>query len=94
MNQRTKPTMQLQPFRSKDEARDFVRFQRDGGRRAMFVGAIYRMIHRPDHKHANSSGNVAVVNLPGGAMGALGLFENGQVLPISCAGQPAEWYTY
>jgi len=94
MTKRTKPTMQLQPFRSKDEARDFVRFQRDGGCGEIFVGAIYRMVHRPDHKYANARGNVAIINLPANAMGVLGWFEDGQVLPISCAGQPTEWYTY
>ena len=88
----TKPTMQLRPFRSKDEARGYVRFQRDGGYGATFVGAMYRMTRRPDHKYANSRGNVAVVNLPGGAMGTLGLIETGQVFPTSWAGQPAEWY--
>ena len=92
MTKRTELTMQLQPFRSKDEAREYVRFQRDGGCRATFVGAMYRMVHRPDHRHANSCGNVAVVNLPGGAGGKLGLFETGQVLPASWAGQPVEWY--
>ena len=85
-------TMQLQTFRSKGEAREFVRFQRAGVCGATFVGAMYRMVYRPDHRHANSRGNVAVVNLPGGAMGKLGLFETGHVLPASWAGQPTEWY--
>jgi len=85
-------TMQLQPFRSKDEAREYVRFQRDGGCWATFAGAMYRMVHRPNHRHANSRGNVAVIFLPDGAMGKMGLFETGQVLPASWAGRPAEWY--
>jgi len=31
--------------------------------------------------------------MPSGAMGKLGLFETGQVLPASWVGQPAEWYS-
>lgn len=60
-------TLEIEKFRSRQAAQDYLKFQRDGG--VSMPGAHVRMRKYPNHKWANRVGNIAVIktgNDPGG----------------------------
>lgn len=68
-------TLEIQKFRSRRSAQDYLRFQRAGG--SPMKGAHVRMRKDPDHKWANRVGNVAVIKVARDPGGDRYLFSDG-----------------
>jgi len=54
-------TLEIEKFRSRSAAQDYLKFQRDGGN--AMRGAQVRMRKYPHHKWSNRVGNVAVIKV-------------------------------
>lgn len=68
-------TLEIEKFRSRTAAQNFLKFQRDDG--LPMRGAQVRMRKYSDHKWANRRGNVAVIKLGNDPGGDRYLFADG-----------------